>query len=236
MGAARTGGLPPPGSTDRLIGRIEAAERLDGPARLLETAISRPAQIAGTPARRIGDALHGTWFGHPIHPMLVTLPIGAWTLAVGLDLLGRLGLAPRPAADRTTRIALKAGVAGAVASAATGLADWQHVNDRARRVGLVHAAANGTGLALMLLSLGLRARDRLARNSHQGTPGVGVRPVMVMPRRVEIARSAGAAGGRRARPSPPAGRRFSGAIAAVRCPCRQGAAAVKRACARANAS
>jgi nitrite reductase/ring-hydroxylating ferredoxin subunit/uncharacterized membrane protein len=152
--------LPPPSRADRLLGRIEAAERLDGPARLLETAMARPAQIAGEPAQRLGDALHGTGFGHPIHPMLVTLPIGAWTLAVGLDLLARLGLAPRHAADRTARTALKGGVAGAIAAAAAGLADWQHVNERARRVGLVHAAANGTALTLMVLSLGLRRRGR----------------------------------------------------------------------------
>ncbi|HEV7265650.1 MAG TPA: DUF2231 domain-containing protein [Falsiroseomonas sp.] len=171
MTAARTGGLPPPNRPDRLVGRIEAAKRLDGPARLLKTAMARPAQISGTPAQRLGDALHGTWFGHPIHPMLVTLPIGAWTLAVGLDLLARLGLVQRHAADRSARTALKAGAAGAVAAAATGLADWQHLNGRARRVGLVHAAANGTALALMLLSLGLRRRGR--RGAGQGASAAG---------------------------------------------------------------
>jgi nitrite reductase/ring-hydroxylating ferredoxin subunit/uncharacterized membrane protein len=160
MKAARPNALPPPGLADGLLGRIEAAERLDGPARALETAIARPAQIAGRPAQRLGDALHGTWFGHPIHPLLVTLPVGTWTLAVGLDLLALLGLARRRPAERTTRTALVAGAAGAVASAATGLADWQHVNERARRVGLVHAAANGTALALMLTSLVLRGRGR----------------------------------------------------------------------------
>ncbi|MFC7478729.1 DUF2231 domain-containing protein, partial [Dankookia sp. GCM10030260] len=160
MAAARTDKLPPLSRVDRLVGRIEASEQLDGPARLLETAMARPAQIAGSPAQRLGDALHGTWFGHPIHPLLVTLPIGAWTLVEGLDLLTRLDLVQPHAADRTARTALKAGIAGAVASAATGLADWQHVNGRARRVGFVHAVANGTALGLMLLSLRLRGRGR----------------------------------------------------------------------------
>lgn len=160
MAAARTDGLPPPRLSDRLLGRIEAEERLDGPARLLETTMARPAQIAGKPAQRLGDALHGTWFGHPIHPLLVTLPIGAWTLAVGLDLLERLGLARQRPGDKTARTVIAAGAAGAVAAAATGLADWQHVNERARRVGLVHTAANGTALALMLASLVLRGRGR----------------------------------------------------------------------------
>ncbi|WP_372624755.1 DUF2231 domain-containing protein [Falsiroseomonas sp.] len=171
MTAARTDDLPPRSRSERLIGRIEAAERLDGPARLLETAMARPAQVAGKPAQRLGDALHGTWFGHPIHPMLVTLPIGAWTLAVGLDLLARLGLVRRHAADRSARTALKAGAAGAVAAAAAGLADWQHLNGRARRVGLVHAAANGTALALMLLSLRLRRRGRRGQGQAASAAG-----------------------------------------------------------------
>jgi hypothetical protein len=98
MAVRRRGGQTPRDAAEALLGRIEAAEALDGPARVLETALARPAQVLGTPARRLGNALHGTRFGHPIHPLLVTLPIGSWTLAVGLDLLAALGLVrPRPA-------------------------------------------------------------------------------------------------------------------------------------------
>ncbi|WP_135470469.1 Rieske 2Fe-2S domain-containing protein [Crenalkalicoccus roseus] len=57
--------------------------------------------------------------------------------------------------------ALKAGAAGAVAAAA-GLADWQYTNGRERRLGLVHALANGTALALTLASIGLRRRGHRA--------------------------------------------------------------------------
>jgi nitrite reductase/ring-hydroxylating ferredoxin subunit len=45
----------------------------------------------------------------------------------------------RQAAERTAPTAPKAGIAGAVAAAATGLADWQHSNRRARRIGVDHA-------------------------------------------------------------------------------------------------
>ena len=34
------------------------------------------------------DALSGTWLGHPLHPLLTDLPIGFWTSAFTLDLLG----------------------------------------------------------------------------------------------------------------------------------------------------
>lgn len=79
-------------AVDKGIGRIEAATSLDRPAYAVETAIARPAQITGRPAKQVGDVLHGTGYGHPVHPMLVTLPIGTWTLALGLDLLGALGI------------------------------------------------------------------------------------------------------------------------------------------------
>ncbi|MCI0754656.1 DUF2231 domain-containing protein [Teichococcus vastitatis] len=142
------------------LGRIEAATSLDTPGYAVETAMARPAQIAGSPAQRLGNALHGTWFGHPIHPMLVTLPLGSWTLAFGLDLLAALGFRTR-ATERTADTALRAGAAGAVAAAAAGMADWQHTNGRDRRVGTVHALVNGTALALHVASIALRGRGQL---------------------------------------------------------------------------
>lgn len=143
------------------IGRIEAAASLDAPGHAVETAIARPAQIVGRPAERLGNALHGNWLGHPVHPLLVTVPIGAWTLAFGLDLLAALGFSRDKRGNaRVADTALKAGAAGAVAAAATGLADWQHLNGRDRRVGTVHALANGAALALNLASIALRGRGR----------------------------------------------------------------------------
>ena len=29
--------------------------------------------------------LHGTWLGHPLHPVLTDIPVGAWTAAQVLD-------------------------------------------------------------------------------------------------------------------------------------------------------
>jgi nitrite reductase/ring-hydroxylating ferredoxin subunit/uncharacterized membrane protein len=144
------------------IGRIEKASSLDKPGYAVETVIARPAQIAGSPAEKAGNALHGTWYGHPLHPMLVTLPIGAWTFAFGLDLLAVLGFRSMGMA-RSADLALKAGAAGAVAAAAAGLADWQHTNGRDRRVGTAHALVNSTSLALHLASIALRGRGHLDR-------------------------------------------------------------------------
>ena len=160
------------------IGRIEAAEWLDGPAYTLANAVALPQRLAGRPGQRVRNALHGTWFGHPVHPMFVTIPIGTWTLALGFDTLeavsGDKGQQYGWAAD----LAVRAGAAGAIVAAATGLADWQQTHGRARRVGLVHAAVNSAALSLQLISVALRRRGRrkdgrLASAAAWGTMFVG---------------------------------------------------------------
>lgn len=147
---------------DAAIGRIAAAERLDPPGYALGKAISRTGQVVGKPGKRLADTLHGRSYGHPVHPLIVAIPIGSWTLALGLDLLAAMGKLRRRDADRAADLALRAGAAGAAAAIATGLADWQHLNGRDRRVGLVHGAVNLTALSLNLLSGRLRGQGRRA--------------------------------------------------------------------------
>jgi nitrite reductase/ring-hydroxylating ferredoxin subunit/uncharacterized membrane protein len=145
-------------ATDAVIGRIEAAEWLDGPAYTLANAVALPQRLAGTPGQRVRNALHGTWYGHPVHPMLVTVPIGTWTLALGLDTLEALGAPQAQGYGRAADIAVQAGAAGAVAAAAAGLVDWQQTHGRSRRIGLAHALVNSTALGLQLTSITLRRR------------------------------------------------------------------------------
>ena len=143
---------------DKAIGKIETAEILDQPGFILGKAISQTGQIVGKPGKSLANTLHGVSYGHPVHPLLVTLPIGSWGLAVGIDLLGTVGLFRDHAAERAADLALDAGSVGAVVAAAAGVADWQQLNGRDRRVGLVHGAVNGTALALNLVSSALRRR------------------------------------------------------------------------------
>ncbi|MGI4747846.1 MAG: DUF2231 domain-containing protein [Janthinobacterium lividum] len=149
-----------PESLDAAIGRIETAEFLDLPAHVLGRAISRTGQIGGKPTKTLANTLHGRPYGHPVHPLIVAVPIGTWTLALGLDLLGAVGLVRRRNAFPAADIALMAGSVGAAAAIATGLADWQHLNGRDRRVGLVHGSVNITATALNLWSSSLRRRGR----------------------------------------------------------------------------
>jgi nitrite reductase/ring-hydroxylating ferredoxin subunit/uncharacterized membrane protein len=136
---------------------IDAIDRVAGPAHRRVTAI--------LPSGPLKDVLHGVWLGHPLHPVLTDLPIGFWTSAFVLDLVG--GRRARPAADALVGI----GVATALPTAATGLADWSDLDEPERRSGIVHAAANVTATALYGLSLLARRRGHRARGVALGLAG-----------------------------------------------------------------
>lgn len=106
---------------------------------------------APTPAK---SWLNGVWLGHPLHPALTDVPIGAWTMTLSLDALAAMSSSPgmRRAADATLAI----GVAGAVGAAAAGVADWSDTQGETRRVGALHALLNSVALLLNLWSLGKR--------------------------------------------------------------------------------
>jgi hypothetical protein len=67
---------------------IEVLERqhwLDSVASGLQKAVTGAFEAGGDMGRRIRDVLHGTWLGHPLHPVLTDIPLGAWTTALVLD-------------------------------------------------------------------------------------------------------------------------------------------------------
>jgi nitrite reductase/ring-hydroxylating ferredoxin subunit/uncharacterized membrane protein len=133
-------------------------ERLDALDRLAEP-LQKAARAIVPQGSQLKDFLSGTWLGHPLHPPLTDVVVGAWTSALLLDLLG--GRRSEEAADRL----VAAGVLAAVPTAASGLSDWAELRGGSRRVGTVHALGNAAGLALHMLSL--RARRR-------GNRGAGV--------------------------------------------------------------
>jgi uncharacterized membrane protein len=130
--------------------RLEAAHALDAPANALAAQVSRV--LRARPG--LADTLHGRPLGHAAHPLMTDLPLGLWTGATVLDLVG--GPSAGPAADRL----LGLGVLLAVPTAATGAADWAESDERVRRVGLVHAALNKVALVLYGTSWCLRRSGR----------------------------------------------------------------------------
>jgi nitrite reductase/ring-hydroxylating ferredoxin subunit/uncharacterized membrane protein len=144
-------------------------ERLQGAAAL--DRIAQPAHKAVTtvlPRGPLKDVLHGVWLGHPLHPLLTDLPIGFWTSAVVLDLLG--GRRARPAADALVGL----GVGAALPTAAAGFADWSELDEPERRPGLAHATANVAATLLYGLSFLARRRGRRTRGVLLGLLGATV--------------------------------------------------------------
>ncbi|MGI8558588.1 MAG: DUF2231 domain-containing protein [Solirubrobacteraceae bacterium] len=137
-----------------LTERLERISLLDGPANALVGRVR-----AAIPEGPVRQTLRGDALGHALHPLLTDLPIGTWTSSIVLDFLG--GKSSRRAAD--TLIAV--GILSYLPAAASGASDWSERTEPgpARRVGLVHAAANLGALGLFTSSLLHRARGRRAR-------------------------------------------------------------------------
>jgi nitrite reductase/ring-hydroxylating ferredoxin subunit/uncharacterized membrane protein len=129
------------------IERLELLNTLGKKATLAFSNVVRPG--------RVKDLLSGTWLGHPAHPMLTDLPIGAWASAVVLDAVGsqRSG----PTADALVGL----GVLTALPTAVTGLNDLADIVDpQERAIGTAHAIGNVTAVVLYGASYLTRWRGR----------------------------------------------------------------------------
>jgi uncharacterized membrane protein len=80
--------------------------------------------------------------GHPIHPMLVVLPLGLFIAAVVFDAIALWGGSPGLAVVGFWNIA--GGVIGGLLAAMFGLVDWLAIprGTRAKSIGLMHGGAN----------------------------------------------------------------------------------------------
>ncbi|GLJ61641.1 hypothetical protein GCM10017576_17710 [Microbacterium barkeri] len=137
-----------------LVERIGKAKELDG---IVEKVSGWVAAV--TKAAPVKNALSGSWLGHQLHPVLTDLPIGAWGAATALDLLGGEDSA------EASRKLVGLGLVASAPTALAGAADWSDTYGPDKRVGLVHAATNGTASVL-------QAASWLARR--RGHRGVGV--------------------------------------------------------------
>ena len=138
-----------PALLDSLANRLASASALDTIADPLQSLVTR------MPAGRVKDALSGTPAGHPLHPALVAVPIGAFTSVAVLDASGT-----HPEA---TRRLLGFGILSVMPTAATGLSDWGDTGGGDRRVGVVHALGNVAATSLMAASWWRRGRGHDGR-------------------------------------------------------------------------
>jgi nitrite reductase/ring-hydroxylating ferredoxin subunit len=132
----------------RILSRLEQAEELDK--------VVTPGQTVSRwlPPGALRDGLYGVWLGHPLHPLLVQSPLGMWLSAAVLDLW--------PDSERAVRRLVACGLVSSIPAALAGTADWSEQHEQQMRVGVVHAAANLTAVALYGASL-LPATRRAGR-------------------------------------------------------------------------
>lgn len=129
-----------------ITSRLENTEALDRPASWLHTLVEH------TPNGQVRDTLHGVPLGHPAHPALVQVPLGAWVSASVLDCVPRTG----PASGALIAV----GLGAAVPAAAAGAVDLADTMGPQRRVGVVHAVCNTLALGMYSASLVARLRRR----------------------------------------------------------------------------
>ena len=102
----------------------------------------------------------GHWLGHPLHPILVELPVALWPMALLWDVLTRLGYGGN-ALVRAAFVGVLLGLLSAIPAALAGIVDWSGVkqSNPAWRLGMLHLILNVSATGLALLSLVLRAGD-----------------------------------------------------------------------------
>jgi uncharacterized membrane protein len=133
------------------LASVEEISAVDGPAGKLAELLN------GTIPSAALDVLRGRWLGHPLHPVMVTVPIGAWMAVPILDVTGQ-----RIAAQRLVAF----GIAAALPASITGLAEYTTLDTTQRRVAVVHMAAN-------TVSLGCLARSWWHRHDGFALRGAG---------------------------------------------------------------
>ncbi|MFF2253463.1 Rieske 2Fe-2S domain-containing protein [Streptomyces sp. NPDC058142] len=147
----------------KLTEEVEGLQALDGVSQKAADWVAR-----ATHPDAIKNALSGTWLGHPVHPMLTDVPIGAWAMASVLDVTaGRAGAA-------SARRLVGIGLIATLPAAASGASDWSDTYGGTQRVGLVHAVCNVTASAIQAASWIARGRGRHKLGMALSGVGLGI--------------------------------------------------------------
>jgi len=102
--------------------------------------------------------------GHPVHQMLIPLPVGLFVVAALLDIVGAFVEAKWIPIVSYWNIAF--GIISALVAAVFGAADWTKIprGTRAKRIGTLHGVGNVIGVLLFGGALWLRSSDPLHRS------------------------------------------------------------------------
>ncbi len=100
----------------------------------------------GPPGQVVKNFLHGTWLGHALHPVLVGIPLGAWTAAIVADLVAYTGILKPEIGDFCVLI----GVLASYGALVTGYTDFYEIDER--KIGAAHGLIMTTTILLYTAS------------------------------------------------------------------------------------
>lgn len=135
---------------EELMAENDTAEQL---ARQLQPLVRQGGEMV--PAA-LHDLLKGEGLGHPLHPVLVHLPLGGWIAAAALDLWPGGNADTEKAADLTLLLA----TLGSLPTIAAGWTDWSDLRGQPRRTGVVHGLLEETAFFLNVGSLLARKKGK----------------------------------------------------------------------------
>lgn len=103
-------------------------------------------------------------YGHPIHPLLVTVPIGAWMSSIAFDMIGPASEDERAYAIGAKRL-IDIGIVSATGAGMFGLIDFLQIprGSRAWYAGLTHMAMNLGAVGMFAINSATRGRRLRSR-------------------------------------------------------------------------
>lgn len=151
---------------------IDKQEWLTPAAEGVQNAVEQAFKAGGEPGQKLKNILHGTFLGHPLHPAITDVPIGAWTVALTFDAIDVLRGNDDMAEAANAAIGI--GLVGAAGAAVTGLADYQGSGEQAPRAGLVHGVLNLVATGLYVASWMARRRGSMGTGRALSLLGYGI--------------------------------------------------------------
>ena len=95
---------------------------------------------------------------HPIHPMLVPIPIGLWIFSLLCDLIYVFGWGPE-AFKTVAFYCMVGGVIGALLAAVPGLIDLLSLPAGPKKTAVLHMSINLTIVGIYLINIGMRVAN-----------------------------------------------------------------------------
>ena len=117
------------------------------------------------------DFMKGNWLKHPLHPIIVHVPMAMWPGALIFDLLSQWQIGGN-AMVRLSFYAIIFGLVASLLAVPTGVLDWTGIKKEkpAWKIGLYHMALNLVVTLLFAINLGLRLQTFREATKVDGTP------------------------------------------------------------------